>query len=114
MPRWVTSIPSLRHPNLVSDFAQRLAQALRLPFQQVLKKTEVRPEQKMMQNSLQQARNLDGSLAISTSALPIGSVLLVDDMVDSRWTFTIAAWLLRTHGSGMVFPFALAVTGRSI
>ena len=44
-------------------------------------------------------------------ALPTGPVLLVDDMVDSRWTLTVAAWLLRSHGSGEVFPLALALTG---
>ena len=41
----------------------------------------------------------------------MGPVLLVDDMIDSRWTMTIAAWLLRSHGSGEVFPLALAFTG---
>jgi phosphoribosylpyrophosphate synthetase len=34
-----------------------------------------------------------------------------DDMVDSRWTMTVAAWLLRANGSGEVFPLALALTG---
>jgi len=34
--------------------------------------------------------------------------LLVDDMVDSGWTLTLAAVLLRQHGSGPVYPFALA------
>ena len=29
---------------------------------------------------------------------------------DSRWTLTVAAWLLRSHGSGEVWPFALALT----
>jgi ATP-dependent DNA helicase RecQ len=38
-------------------------------------------------------------------------VLLVDDMVDSRWTLTVAAWLLRSHESGVVWPLALAQTG---
>jgi ATP-dependent DNA helicase RecQ len=42
-----------------------------------------------------------------------GPCLLVDDMVDSRWTFTVAAWLLRQHGAGPVFPLALAQTGQS-
>jgi len=36
--------------------------------------------------------------------------LLVDDMVDSGWTMTIGAWLLRSHGSAPVFPLALAST----
>jgi ATP-dependent DNA helicase RecQ len=39
--------------------------------------------------------------------IPEGNVLLIDDMVDSRWTFTTAAYLLRANGSGLVFPCAL-------
>jgi ATP-dependent DNA helicase RecQ len=111
-PTWVTCIPSLRHPNLVPDFAARLAAALNLPFHIVLAKTDHRPEQKTMANSIQQAHNIDGSLAICVDRLPRrGPVLLVDDMVDSRWTFTVAAWLLRTHRGGEVWPLALAQTG---
>jgi ATP-dependent DNA helicase RecQ len=110
-PAWVTSVPSLRHPDLVPDFARRLALALNLPFDAVLEKTDNRPEQKTMANSTQQARNIDGSLAIRVGRLPVGPVLLVDDMVDSRWTFTIATWLLRSNGSGEVFPLGLALTG---
>ncbi len=110
-PAWVTCIPSRRHPELVPDFARRLAGALQLPFKMVLERTEDRPEQKTMANSIQQARNVDGALGIDTSPLPAGAVLLVDDMVDSRWTFTAAAWLLRSRGSSEVWPLALAVTG---
>ncbi len=110
-PAWITCIPSRRYPTLVPDFARRLASTLSLPFYAVLKKTVDRPEQKTMANSVQQARNIDGSLAIDCAQLPSGPVLLVDDMVDSRWTITVAAWLLRSHGSGEVFPLALALTG---
>lgn len=110
-PVLVTCIPSLRHPDLVPDFARRLAGALGLPFHMVLEKTDNRPEQKTMANSSQQARNIDGSLALNRAELPIGPVLLVDDMVDSRWTLTVAAWLLRAKGSGEVWPLALAFTG---
>ncbi len=106
-PQWVTCIPSLRHPELVPDFAQRLGAALRLPFRPILIKTEKRPEQKTMQNSAQQVANVWGSLVLdgSPSAEP---VLLVDDIVDSRWTLTVAARLLRSGGSGEVWPLALA------
>ncbi len=110
-PKWVTCIPSRRHPDLVPNFARRLAKALDLPFKQVLSKTEDRPEQKTMENSTQQARNIDGSLSLTKETLPDGALLLVDDMVDSRWTFTVAAWLLRSHGSGEVWPLTLAQTG---
>jgi ATP-dependent DNA helicase RecQ len=112
-PTWVTCVPSLRHPDLVPDFARRLAAALGLPFHTVLAKTEDRPEQKTMANSTQQARNVDGSLAVCVNRLPRrGPVLLVDDMVDSRWTLTVCAWLLRHSGSGEVWPLALALAGQ--
>lgn len=110
-PTWVTCVPSLRHPELVSNFAQRLAAALGLPFHMVIAKTDARPEQKTMANSTQQARNIDGSLALNGQPIPPGPVLLVDDMVDSRWTLTVSAWLLRKSGSGAVWPMALSQTG---
>ncbi len=110
-PTWVTCVPSLRHPHLVQDFAERLANALGLPFHAALTRSEARPEQKTMANSTQQARNVDGSLALAAEELQPGPVLLVDDVVDSRWTLTIAAWLLRRQGSGRVWPLALAQTG---
>ena len=109
-PTWVTCVPSLRHLSLVPDFAGRLADALGLPFHGVLIKTDARPEQKTMANSTHQARNLDGSLAAKAPLDP-GPVLLIDDMVDSGWTLTVSAWLLRSHGSGVVWPLTLAVAG---
>ena len=66
-----------------------------------------------MANSTQQALNLDGSLGVIADELMQGPVLLVDDMVDSRWTFTVASWLLRGHGCQEVWPFALADAGTS-
>jgi ATP-dependent DNA helicase RecQ len=112
-PKWVTCIPSRRHPDLVPDFARRLAAALALPFQAVLDKTDDRAEQKTMANSVQQARNIDGSLAINTSSVPAEPVFLIDDMVDSKWTLTVAAYLLTSHGSGPVYPLTLASTGHA-
>ena len=76
----------------------------------LLEKTEDRPEQKAMANSVQQARNVDGSLE-SAKEPPSKPVLLVDDMVDSGWTLTVAAWLLRSQGSGEVWPLVLAQAG---
>lgn len=110
-PTWVTCVPSLRHPDLVPNFAQRLAVALGLVFHMVIAKTDDRPEQKTMANSTQQARNIDGSLAPNGEPILHGPVLLVDDMVDSRWTLTVSAWLLRSGGSGAVWPMALSQTG---
>jgi ATP-dependent DNA helicase RecQ len=45
--------------------------------------------------------------------VPTGPVLLVDDMVDSKWTLTVAAYLLTSNGSGSVHPLALASTANA-
>ena len=63
-----------------------------------------------MENSTRQARNLDGALQVSDEP-PDGPVLLADDMVDSRWTLTVAAWLLRSRGCDEVWPLVLALAG---
>ena len=110
-PTWVTCIPSQRHSGLVPDFARRLAGSLGLPFRAALTKTKTRRPQKEMTNSIQQWHNVEGSLALVETNLICEPVLLVDDMVDSRWTFTVASSLLRVNGCAAVFPFALADTG---
>jgi ATP-dependent DNA helicase RecQ len=108
-PEWVACIPSLKRPELVPDFAQRLAQALDLPFRTCLKKVKDNPPQKEMQNSFRQARNLDGVFTADQASVLPGPCLLVDDMTDSRWTFTVASAVLRKAGCTAVFPLALAL-----
>jgi len=111
-PAWVTAVPSLRHPELVPDLAQRVAQLLGLPFAQALHKTREVPEQKTRENSAQQAANVRDAFEVAGS-LPRGPVLLVDDVVDSRWTLTECARVLRAAGAEAVFPVALAQAGPS-
>jgi len=113
-PEWVACIPSLNRPALVPDFARRLAGALGLPFQPCIRKVKANPPQKEMENSFHQARNLDGVFAVDGAAMPGGPCLLVDDITDSGWTFTVAAALLRKAGCAAVFPFALALNSLRI
>ena len=104
---WVTCVPSLRHPTLVSDFAERTAELLRLPFLRIIDKIIDNEPQKSQQNRFHQCRNLDGVFRITQNP-PQTPVLLLDDVIDSGWTMTILAVLLRKAGSGSVFPVALA------
>lgn len=108
-PEWVTCIPSLNRPDLVPDFARRLAKAMGLPFHACIRKEKKNPQQKEMQNSFQQAHNLDGVFAVEPGTAPGGSCLLIDDMTDSGWTFTVATAILRRAGCAAVFPLALAL-----
>jgi ATP-dependent DNA helicase RecQ len=112
MPVWVTCVPSLQRPSLVPDFATRLAAELGLPFDPCLEKKYPTDEQKSRQNSYQQLANIAGSFAINSMSNAGEPVLLIDDIVDSRWTFTVAAAELRRAGSGPVIPFALTSMAR--
>jgi ATP-dependent DNA helicase RecQ len=107
-PEWVTCVPSRRHAKLVPDFARHLAAKLGLPFVECIKKVQNTEPQKTRQNSFQQVENLENTFTTGARAVRATPVLLVDDMVDSRWTFTVLAWKLQEAGSGPVFPFALA------
>ena len=63
-----------------------------------------------MNNSYQQACNLDGAFCKSSQIRSTpGAVFLVDDVVDSRWTLTIIAALLRRTGSGRGFAFSFGI-----
>ena len=108
-PTWVACIPSLNRPELVPSVARRLATLLGLRFHACLQKAKANPPQKEMENSFQQARNLDGVFMVDAVAMPRGPCLLVDDIIDSGWTMTVAAALLRREGCAAVFPVALAM-----
>jgi len=110
-PTWVCCIPSRSHVELVPGFSKRLAQSLGLPFVDAVAKAKDNRPQKEQQNRFHQCSNLDGAFAVDQRQVRPGKpVLLVDDIVDSGWTLTVVAALLRQAGSGPVLPVALAST----
>ena len=108
-PAWVTCVPSRNHPILVPSYAERLGAKLGLPFAPIIQKIRDNEQQKGQQNAFHQCRNLDGVFAIEGKP-PEGPVLLIDDVVDSAWTLTVVAALLRQAGSGPVWPVALTTS----
>ena len=104
---WITPVTSKRHPQLVPDFAKRLADKLGIGYFEGIKKFNAE-EQKKFENSDGQYRNANDSFEIIQ--IKKENILLVDDMVDSRWTFTVCAMKMREKGSGDIYPFALANT----
>ena len=111
-PEWVTCVPSSRHPRLVPDSARRIAAALGLPFVDCVRKRASTQSQRGMENSYQQAHNLRDAFEVENRRVRSAPVLLVDDLVDSRWTFTVVTAHLRLAGAGQVFLLALAETGK--
>lgn len=104
--KWLTNVPSIRRPELVKSFAERLALRLGLKYYDVIEKTNDNICQKELNTSYLQYKNAYSSFEVKD--IYNENVLVVDDMVDSRWTFTVCGYKLRKSGSGKVFPFALA------
>ena len=107
-------MPSRRHPLLVDSLAHGLADVGRLPYLGELGTRNGGPTGEPGGNSVYRLGGLwdrfdTSTLDLATAAS--GPVLLVDDLVDSRWTLTVAARELRRAGVPAVLPFALALRG---
>jgi ATP-dependent DNA helicase RecQ len=110
-PRWVAAVPSRRQPELVLVFAERLAEALGLPFVDVLARAGDGPPQREMENSSQQASNVSDQFEL-TAPPPAGEPgLLVDDIWFSGWTLTTIGAQLREAGAGPIHPLVLSLAG---
>src|SRR5829696_3788184 len=105
--QWLAAVPSRRNPELVPDFARRLAARLGLPCEPVLARTGDGPPQREMANSQQQVANVRGQFAV-TQAPPSGPCLLVDDIRFSGWTLAMVGGQLRGRGCAAVHPLALS------
>lgn len=106
-PKWIAAVPSTSTEGVITDLASRVAEKLDIPFIDCIKKVESTRPQKDMENSYQKCWNVEGAFDTTDQVRP-EAVLLVDDVVASRWTLTEAGKELRLAGSGPVYPFALA------
>jgi ATP-dependent DNA helicase, RecQ family len=106
----VVYVPSLKRPTLVKDFAYRLAMMLRLPCYDAIEKIADTPQQKTLENSYYQCENVIKGFGIKQDLKFLGNTLIIDDMVDSKWTFTYCTYLLKSGYADKVYPFALAKT----
>lgn len=107
----VVPVPSLRKPDLVPNFAKSLAECMQIPYKNIVKKIDLAQEQKSLNNSALQEENIRNSTEIEQIDISDKIILLVDDMVDSRWTFTVIAAKLLEKGAKAVYPYALVKTG---
>ncbi len=114
---WSRSAPAAG-PRSCRSLAEHIATVGRLPLLGEVLPTAGAPPSGggARGNSAQRVRALHGAFAVpadlaaAVAALD-GPVLLVDDLVDSGWTMTMAARELRVAGAPAVLPLALAVAG---
>ncbi|OJG03834.1 ATP-dependent DNA helicase RecQ [Pseudonocardia autotrophica] len=111
-PVGVVGIGSRTRPHQLDHLARRIAEIGRLPLLGTLSPTGERPA--ATENSAQRLaavwEGLDSATVPDLSGVD-GPVLLVDDVVDSGWTMTVAARALRRAGAPEVLPLVLAVAG---
>lgn len=107
----VAFVPGRDSNGPVGDFAARLAGALGLPLIALLHRRDTGRAQKDQDTSEYQLAHARQAYELVADVPDEARVLLFDDLVDSRWTFTVAGALLRQAGAAAVFPFALADAG---
>jgi ATP-dependent DNA helicase RecQ len=110
-PVAVVNVPSASRPLLVRGFAERLAQVGRLTYLGELGYRNGPPGKQF--NSAKRVQAVRGTLAMpkevgAAIAACGGPVLLLDDRVDTGWTMTLAAALVRHAGAPAVLPLVLA------
>jgi ATP-dependent DNA helicase RecQ len=115
-PVGVVAMPSRSHPQLVGSLATGLAEIGRLPLLGALDLAHGGPTGDAGGNSAYRLAGVWERLEVGPAlgaalAAADGPVLLVDDVVSSRWTLTVAGRVLRLAGVPGVLPFALAVDG---
>jgi ATP-dependent DNA helicase RecQ len=116
-PVAVAAVPSRRRPALVASVARHLAEVGRLTWLGPLAFAADGPAGGPGGNSAFRLAGVWEAFAVpdpmraTLAELGDASVLLVDDLADSRWTITVAGRSLRLAGAGEVLPFALAAGG---
>jgi ATP-dependent DNA helicase RecQ len=111
----VVAIASRRRAQLVTSAAKAIAADIHIPLLGAVA-TPVIPDNSRANSArriagLYPGINVDAELASRCRGVQ-GAVLLVDDLVDSGWTMTLAARALRKVGVPCVVPFALATKGQ--
>jgi ATP-dependent DNA helicase RecQ len=115
-PACVVTLPSRSRPALVTSLGERIATIGRLQYLGALGYATPDGPGPRRHNSAQRLASLWHALVVpdelrdALKAAADAPVLLVDDQIDSGWTMTVAAALLRDAGAPAVLPLVLATT----
>ncbi len=113
-PAGVITLPSRTRPRLIASLGERIAEIGRLPLLGSLEYVGNGPGPRQFNSpqrlqALWRELRLPGPVASAVASLG-GPVLAIDDRIDSGWTMTVAARLLREAGAPGVLPLVLATT----
>ncbi len=107
----VMSVPPTRSGNLVEIFARSIANVLSITYVLALVKTRETGEQKDFVNKVQKEQNVKGAFAVHSPQSVLGrTILLIDDIYDSGYTFRAVTKVLIQAGALAVHPFTITRT----
>jgi ATP-dependent DNA helicase RecQ len=114
-PAGVVTLPSRTRPVLITSLGRRIARVGRLPNLGALGYASPDGPGLRRHNSAQRLCSLWDALTVPDDLRGAlgqltGPLLLIDDRIETGWTMTVAAKLLREAGAPAVLPLALAVT----
>ncbi|WP_455836754.1 RecQ family ATP-dependent DNA helicase [Pseudarthrobacter siccitolerans] len=116
-PAAIVSIPSRSKPQLVESLARGISEIGRIPYLGGLQPAHGGPTGGRGGNSAYRLAGVWDRLVVGPE-LEAGlgelngqTVMLIDDLADSRWTLTVAGRALRQAGAGAVLPLVLAQAG---
>jgi len=114
-PAGVLTLPSRTRPMLITSLGRQLASVGRLSYLGALAYTGEDGPGPRRHNSAQRLGSLWHAFEVPGDVREAlrdldGPVLVVDDRIETGWTMTVAARLLRQAGAPATLPFALAVT----
>jgi ATP-dependent DNA helicase RecQ len=107
----VVAVPSTRSGNLVKDLASQVAEKLGVPFLDVLFKTRYTKEQKDCKNKWQKKDNVNGAFGVSGQL--DGTLLVIDDVMDSGVTLEEVGKVLKGAGAQALYALTLTKTWHS-
>ena len=116
-PAAIVSVPSRGKPELVGSLARGISEIGRIPYLGELQLAHGGPTGSRGGNSAYRLAGVWDRLVVgpeleaALGSVQGGSVMLIDDIVDSRWTLTVAGRALREAGAGAVLPLVLAQAG---
>jgi ATP-dependent DNA helicase RecQ len=115
-PVAVAAVPTRHRPRLVASVARHLAEVGRLAWLGPLALAGDGPTGQAGGNSAFRLAGVWEAFIVPEPMLQMlgelddAPVLLVDDLIDSRWTMSTAGRTLRRAGAAEILPFALAIT----
>ena len=115
-PAGVLTLPSRTRPQLITSVGQQIAAVGRLPYLGTLGYADDTAPGPRRHNSAQRLSSLWHAFELSAEVRDAvtrldGPVLVIDDRIETGWTMTVAARLLREAGAAAALPLVLALGG---